>query len=647
MNINTLNKLQYNELKEIVKSYCVSGLGKNLIDKLEPSTSLKVVESRLNETSEGRVLLDAANHIPLEGIFNIKGIIENIEKGAIIEPEELTTICNFLRGCRKIKEFMKGKEFYAPTLSSYGNSITDFKSIEEEIEFSIRGSLVDSNASKELKKIRRYIENTECKIQEQLEKFLKSTSNKSYIQEFFVSKRNDRYTIPIKAAYKNQVPGTIVETSSKGSTVFMEPNVISKNTTELVVLKSEEAIEEYKILSYLTGLIFDNSKEIKINIEVIAEYDMIFAKAKYSRAIEGIKPKINDYGYINIAQGKHPLLKGNIVPLDFNIGIDYRALIITGPNAGGKTVVLKTVGLLTLAVQSGFHISAKSGTEISVFEKILVDIGDDQSIENSLSTFSSHVKNLADIINSSNKSTLILCDEIGSGTEPNEGAGLAIAILEELYHKGCIIMATTHYGEIKNFSQRHDDFENAAMQFENNTLEPMYKLITGKSGESNALWISKKMGIKDSILEKAKKYTEDKNYNLDLIRESKTKKKKDDEEILQKKPYNYKIGDKVFLIEYNDFAIVYKSVDSFNNITVLYKEEFLEVNEKRLKLELKAEDLYPADYDFNILFVNYEQRKLERDIERGSKKALKKIQKEIRSSRENQKNKGEFMWRKY
>ena len=635
MNINTLNKLQYNELKEIVKSYCVSGLGKNLIDKLEPSTSLNVVESRLNETSEGRVLLDAANHIPLEGIFNIKGIIENIEKGAIIEPEELTTICNFLRGCRKIKEFMKGKEFYAPTLSSYGNSITDFKSIEEEIEFSIRGSLVDSNASKELKKIRRYIENTECKIQEQLEKFLKSTSNKSYIQEFFVSKRNGRYTIPIKAAYKNQVPGTIVETSSKGSTVFMEPSVISKNTTELVVLKSEEAIEEYKILSYLTGLIFDNSKEIKINIEVIAEYDMIFAKAKYSRAIEGIKPKINDYGYINIVQGKHPLLKGNIVPLDFNIGMNYRALIITGPNAGGKTVVLKTVGLLTLAVQSGFHIEAKIGTEISVFERIFVDIGDDQSIENSLSTFSSHVKNLAEIINYSTKSSLILCDEIGSGTEPNEGAGLAIAILEELYHKGCIIMATTHYGEIKNFSQRHDDFENAAMQFENNTLEPMYKLITGKSGESNALWISKKMGIKDSILEKAKKYTEDKNYNLDLIRESKTKKKKDDEEILQKKPYNYKIGDKVFLIEYNDFAIVYKSVDSFNNITVLYKEEFLEVNEKRLKLELKAEDLYPADYDFNILFVNYEQRKLERDIERGSKKALKKIQKEIRSSKEN------------
>ncbi|MEG0773441.1 endonuclease MutS2 [Clostridium sp.] len=636
MNTNTFNKLQYNELKELVKSYCVSGLGKALIDNLQPSTSLKVVEQRLNETSEGRALLDTVSHIPLEGIFNIKTIIDNIEKGAIIEPEDLTKLCNFLRGCRKIKEFMKGKEFYAPTLSSYGESITELKSIEEEIEFSIRGSLVDSNASKELKKIRRHLEITESKIQEKLESFLKNSNNKTYIQDFFISKRSDRYTIPIKAAYKNHVPGTVVETSSKGSTVFIEPSIISKNTVELVMLKSEESVEEYKILSYLTGLIFDNLKEIKINIEVISEYDMIFAKAKYSRAIDGIKPIINDYGYIDLIQGKHPLLKGDIVPLDFSIGTDYRALIITGPNAGGKTVVLKTVGLLTLAVQSGFHICAKKGTEISVFERIFVDIGDDQSIENSLSTFSSHIKNLAQIINSSNKSSLILCDEIGSGTEPNEGASLAIAILEELYLRGCIIMATTHYGEIKNFSESHCDFENAAMQFENDTLEPLYNLIIGKSGESNALWISKKMGIKESILERAKQYIENKNYNLSLIKDSKIKKKKEEEVINITEESEFATGDKVFLIDYNDYAIVYEPKDRFNNIVVLYKDNFIEVNVKRLRLDLKAEDLYPKDYDLNTLFVGYKERKLQRDILRGSKKALKIIQKEIRKSRENQ-----------
>ncbi|OAA90208.1 endonuclease MutS2 [Clostridium ljungdahlii] len=632
MNINTFDKLQYNDLKEIIKSYCVSGLGKKLIDKLRPSTNLKVIDKRLNETSEGRTLLDTCSYIPLEGIFNIDNIINNVEKGIVLEPENLTTLCNFLRGCRKIKNFMKDKEFYAPTLSLYSNSITEFKFIEEEIELSIKGSLVDSNASKELRKIRRFIENTESKMQDKLEKFLKNSSNKNYIQEFFISKRNGRYTIPIKAAYKNQVPGNIVETSSKGSTIFIEPNNISKSTEELTALKAEESIEEYKILSTLTALVFDNLREIKINMEVIEEYDMIFAKAKYSKAIDGMKPKINDYGYINIIKGKHPLLKGNVVPLDFKVGDDYRTLIITGPNVGGKTVVLKTVGILTLAVQSGFHISAEEGTEISVFEKIFVDIGDDQSIENALSTFSSHIKNLADIIDNSNKSTLILCDEIGSGTEPNEGAGLAIAILEEFYHKGCITVATTHYGEIKNFSEIHEDFQNAAMQFESETLEPLYKLVIGKSGKSNALWISKKMGIKNSVLEKAESYIKNKDYNFKLVKESKIKNRKVEEEFDEhKNHYYFKIGDRVFLMDYEDFAIVYKEKDRFNNVTVLYKENFIEVNEKRIRLELKAEDLYPKDYDLNTLFVSYKDRKLERDIIRGSKKALKKIQKEIKN----------------
>lgn len=633
MNKSTFEKLQYNELKEMIKAYCVSSLGKDLIDKLEPTSNFKLVDKRLNETSEGRKILDMASYIPLEGIFNIKSIIDNIDKGMVADPGELITICDFLRGSRKIKEFMKDKSFYAKTLSSYADSIYEYRGIEEEIEICIKGNMVDSNASKELKRIRRQIINIEEKIEERLKRFLQNSSNKKYIQEFYVSKRNERFTIPIKASYKNQVEGTIVEASSKGSTVFIEPAVISKYTTELTILKSEEAIEEYRILADLTNLIFEKLKEIKINIEVIAEYDMIFAKAKYSKANDGIKPKINNHGYINIVGGKHPLLKGNIVPLDFKIGEDYRSLIITGPNAGGKTVVLKTVGLLTLATLSGFHINAKEGTNISVFENIFVDIGDNQSIENSLSTFSSHMKNLSNIINRSNKSTLILCDEIGSGTDPNEGAGLAIAILEELYHKGCITVATTHYGEIKNFSEGHSDFENAAMQFKNDTLEPLYKLLIGKSGKSNALWISKKMGIRDSVLERAKRYIQDKDYNFEKIKDSKVKKEIEniDELLEDKKEVKFNIGDKVLLLDYKKSGIVYKEEDDFNNVTVFYNKEFIKVHISRLKLEIKATELYPEGYDLNSLFVSYSDRKLERDIERGSKKALKKIQKEIRN----------------
>lgn len=626
MNISTLEKLHYNKIKEIIKSYCVSGLGRELLDKLQPSNNIKQVKRMLEETSEGRNLIDASYHMPLKGIFNIAPLIDKIEKGSVLEPSELTTIDNFLRGCRKVKIFIEDKEGYAPTLSAYGKSITELEYIEEEIETSIKGSIVDSNASKELKRIRRHIESCEEKIKERLDKFIRSSANKEYIQEFFISQRNGRYTIPIKASYKNQVQGSIVEVSSKGTTVFIEPSSVSKYTTELTTLKSEESMEEYRILATLTDMIFERIKELKINIEVIAEYDMILAKAKHSKDIDGIQPILNNHGYINIIKGRYPLIK-NAVPLDFNIGNDYRTLIITGPNAGGKTVVLKTVGLLTLATQSGFHIGAESGSEIAIFEKIFVDIGDDQSVENALSTFSSHVKNLSGILKESNKNTLLLLDEIGSGTEPNEGAALAIAILEEFYHKGCITIASTHYGEIKNFSQNHSDFENAAMEFQRETLDPLYKLSIGKSGNSNALYISKKMGIADRIIDRTRKYIETKSYNYELLRDSKITKNKEVDNYSEES-YNYEKGDRVIILDKKLPGVVYKEKDEFNNVIVFLDGEFIEVNYRRLKLEVSAGELYPEGYDLNQIFIAYKERKLEHDIERGSKKALKKIQKE-------------------
>lgn len=629
MNNNTLNKLHYKELKEIVKSYCVSGLGKELIDKLQPATSLKQVNRRLEETSEGRRLLDASYTMPLKGIFNIYPLMEKMDKGAALEVSDLITISNFLRGCRKVKLFIKDKEGYAPTLSAYGESITELQYIEEEIEGAISGNRIDSNASKELKKIRRHIDNCETNIKEKLEKFLKSASNKEYIQEFFISQRNGKYTIPIKASFKNQVPGEVVEVSSKGTTVFIEPYTISKYTSELAVLKAEEAMEEYRILATLTELVYEKIKEIKINIEVIAEYDMIFAKARYSKEVGGIKPRLNEHGYINIINGRYPLIKAG-VPLNFSIGDAFRTLIITGPNAGGKTVVLKTVGLLTLAVQSGFHIAAEEGSEMAVFQKIFVDIGDDQSVENALSTFSSHVKNLGEILKECNKNSLLIFDEIGSGTEPNEGAALAIALLQEFYLKGCITVASTHYGEIKNYSQRHEDFENAAMEFKKETLEPLYKLHIGRSGVSNALYIAKKMGISENVLQKTKKYIETKTYDYELVKESKVV-KKEEENIKAQEQYNYSQGDRVLLLDYNKWAIVYKEKNMQNNIVVLYEDNFIEVNIKRVRLENRAKELYPEGYDMNQLFVSFKERKLEHDIERGSKKALKRIQKEIKS----------------
>ncbi|MFP3413817.1 endonuclease MutS2 [Bacillus sp. SIMBA_074] len=632
MNKMTFEKLQYNELKEIVKSYCVSGLGKELINKLEPSTSIKVVRNRLNETTEARAILDAEGHVPFFGISNIASTIQKLEKGMILDPEELVSVSDFLRGCRKIKKFMLDKEFFAPVLSSYANSMTEFKSIEEEINFSIKGNNIDAAASKELKRIRNNIDSVDGKIKERLTKFLNSSANKKYIQEFFISKKDDRYTIPIKSTYKNQVAGSIVEASAKGATVFIEPHTVTKLNVELASLKAEEAMEEYQILATLSGMVLENIYDIKINMELISQYDMVFAKAKFSKSIDGIEPKLNDHGYIHLVNCKHPLLSGKVVPLNFEIGQEYRSLIITGPNAGGKTIVLKTIGLLTLATMSGLHIAGDKETEIAIFDNVFVDIGDNQSIENALSTFSSHMKNLSEIMRMSNNNTLLLFDEIGSGTEPNEGAALAISILEEFYLTGCITIASTHYGEIKRFSEMHDDFMNAAMQFNSETLEPLYKLVIGKSGESNALWIANKMNVRDHVLQRAKEYMANKEYALEKVNESKIRKPKFVQE-KRENDYEYKIGDRVNLLDHDDFGIIYKEKDNFYNVVVYYNGEFVEVNVKRITLEVAAKELYPEGYDLNTLFVDYKERKMQHDIERGSKKALRKIEKEIRKNR--------------
>ncbi|WFD12288.1 endonuclease MutS2 [Tepidibacter hydrothermalis] len=626
MNKDTFEKLQLKELKEIIKTHCQTSLGKDLLDNLYPSGNIDIVKRRLNENKEARSIIESSNHIPLDGVSNVNSIIDKVEKGMVLHPEELTQMEDFCRGCKKIKRFMVDKEFYSPTLSSYALNITECENIETEIIYCIKANKVDSQSSKELKKIRKDILLKENKIQEKLNKFLTSSANKKYIQEFIISKRDDRYVIPIKSSYKNDVNGIALDTSSKGNTVFIEPNSVSKLSLELISLKSQESIEEYKILSYLTELIFEKITQIKLNIEIIAEYDMVFAKAKYSQNTNGITPKVNDKGYTKIIDGKHPLLKGDVVPLNLEIGQNYRSLIITGPNAGGKTVALKTVGLLTLMVQCGFDICAREDTQMSVFEKIFVDIGDNQSIENALSTFSSHIKNIAQIMNSSNNSTLVLCDEIGSGTEPNEGAGLAVSILEEFYKTGCITIASTHYGEIKKFASLHPEFQNAGMMFDKNTLEPLYELTIGTSEDSNALFISKKMGIKDKVLKRAKEYINDKNYNLDIVKKSKRSSfEETDIKDSLSETIIYNVGDRVKLLDKDDFGIIYKTVDKFNNVQVLYNEKFIEVNIKRIKPNLKAEELYPEGYDMDTLFTSYKERKLEKDIKRGSKKALKMI----------------------
>lgn len=629
MNQNTYEKLQYNTLKDIVASYCVSDLGRQLIDKLTPSSNLTVVDLRLKETSEARAILDTGSNVPFMGVSNLDHTMAKLDKGIILSASELFSVSEFLRGCRRITSYMENHEFIAPTLASYALSMTSLRGVEEDIQRAIKNNQVADEADRELKRVRQHIQTTESKIKDRLNKFLTSSANKSYIQEFIVAYKNDHYTIPIKASYKNQVPGTVIEMSQKGTTVFVEPSVVSKLSAELDTLRVEESMIEYQILATLTGLIVEHTKAIHINIELIAQYDMIFAKGKYSRQVDGIAPKINDIGQVNLIDVKHPLLNGSVVPLNFNIGDDYRSLIITGPNAGGKTIVLKTIGLISLATMSGFHITGSSDTEVAIFDQVFVDLGDNQSIENSLSTFSSHMKNLSDILTQADSNTLLLFDEIGSGTEPNEGAALAIAILEEFYLKGCITVATTHYGEIKDFSDQHPDFMNAAMQFKNETLEPTYTLLMGEAGESNALWISRKMAVPDHILERAEGYLNGESYTFDRVRDNKIRKAKSNKKA-ETLFTDYHKGDRVTLLEENQPALIYTAPDQYHKVTVFYQDEFIEVHVRRIALDQKARDLYPEGYNLDNLFIDYQSRKFNHDIERGSKKAIKKLEKETR-----------------
>jgi dsDNA-specific endonuclease/ATPase MutS2 len=432
--------------------------------------------------------------------------------------------------------------------------------------------------------------------------------------------------------------------------VFIEPKAISKLSGEMQMLEAEEMAEQYQILAGLTGLIYENISSIKQNMELMATYDLIFAKARYAISINAAMPEINLKRHIKIVNGRHPLLEGRVVPLNIEVGPDFNTLVITGPNAGGKTVTLKTVGLLILMIQCGLFIPADESSQIPVLDDVLVDIGDNQSIENALSTFSSHMQNLGIILKKSSNNTLVLIDEIGTGTDPAEGAAIAAAILEELSRKGSLTIATTHYGEIKEFAVRHPLFRNASVLFDKETLSPLYELIMGESGESNAFWIVEKFAFPSGVINNAKRYlmTNEKNKAASYITEKdkeklqsefeKNKQRQLEKQTLkeerlssmEERKVDYSKGDRVRLLDTDEIGLVYEEADKNDNVTVYLSNEYKKILRKRLSLMEKAQNLYPNDYDLDTLFTDYSARKLEHDIKRGSKKALKKIQKAMR-----------------
>lgn len=526
MNSNLL-KLEFDKILQILSTYCKTYLGKNIMLNLLPSKELKEVQTIQKQTSEAYTLLTKYGNIPIDEIENITPYIKSLESFIPLTPKGLLDIAKIFKISNDLKYYFDYSNENDSETSEFKYDIlqSEFEKLYSNIAIyqNITKAILDENtisddASKTLNSLRRNRRRLESSIKEKLNSFIHSSSYSKYIMEPIITIRNDRYVIPVKIEYKENVTGLIHDISASGSTVYIEPTSIFDLNNQINNIKLEENIEIEKILDNLSKQLYPIVNNIKQTINSIGNIDFIFAKAKYSQVMDCIEPIINTDKFIDLKQARHPLIDTKtVVPIDINLGKNFTSLIITGPNTGGKTVTLKTVGLLCVMACSGLHIPAKENSSIYVFDNVFADIGDEQSIQESLSTFSSHIVNIVSILKESTQNSLVLIDELGSGTDPVEGANLAISILESFHSKGSLTLTTTHYSEIKNYALITADFENASSEFDVENLRPTYKILIGVPGKSNAFAISRKLGLPESILERAESLLTEDNISIEEL----------------------------------------------------------------------------------------------------------------------------------
>ena len=523
MNQTYLNKLEYNKILENLSEYCHTYIGKQKVIELTPSSDKAVVEKILSETAEAVSIIERNNTPPISEIEDIRVFLKMLESSNTLSAKALLDICNIL----SMSDELKGYFSNFSNNENYENLRIYFENLysNSSIVSKIKSAIIDAeniadNASSNLASIRRHIRSAEQDIKNKLNSILHSSYSK-YMQENVVTTRNDRFVIPVKQEYRSQIKGFVHDISSSGSTVFIEPMAVFEANNAINNLKIDEASEVERILQNLSSLLFPYTSELTTDIETIGQLDFIFAKARFSNSIKGITPKINSNKCINLINARHPLIDPtHVVPTSISIGNDYSLLIITGPNTGGKTVCLKTVGLLTAMACSGLNIPASEKSNIYIFDNIYADIGDDQSISDSLSTFSSHMKNISNILNEATSESLILVDELGSGTDPLEGANLAISILEFFKKNNILCLATTHYQELKKYALMTNGVQNASVEFDIENLRPTYKLLIGVPGKSNAFAISKKLGLKKEIIDNAVSLLDKKDVDFEALLKS-------------------------------------------------------------------------------------------------------------------------------
>lgn len=521
MNDKALKTLEYTKIRERLTAQALSPVGKEKCSALVPLDNISEIVREQKETTEAVNMALKKGRLPLGGIKDIRSHLERAEAGGVLAIDELMAVGEFLYVCRKVKNYSKqeNKADTFPVLEDYFAIVKTINNVENEINRCILNEQeISDDASSGLRTVRREIRNANGSIRDKLNSIIYSAAYKTMLQDAVITIRNDRYCVPVRAEYQSSFPGMVHDRSNTGSTVFMEPTAVIQLNNKIKELQSKEKEEIEKILAELTSLVAEKVDVMEANMNVIAHLDFVFAKAELSLKMNGSEPKFNNDGIIDIRKGRHPLLDEKaVVPIDINIGRDFSTLLITGPNTGGKTVALKTLGLFTLMGQAGLHIPAFDSSQLAVFDEVFADIGDEQSIEQSLSTFSAHMTNIVKILENVTPNSLVLFDELGAGTDPTEGAALAMAIIQHLHEMRVRTAVTTHYSELKVYALSTDGVENACCEFNVETLRPTYKLLIGIPGKSNAFAISKKLGLPDFVIDSAKEFISSENVKFEDV----------------------------------------------------------------------------------------------------------------------------------
>ncbi|NIM04601.1 MAG: endonuclease MutS2 [Armatimonadetes bacterium] len=515
MDERSLRVLEYPAIRELVAERTSSSLGRELALQMMPATALEEVRCLLEQTSEARLLLSQAVS-PMAGVRDVRAQVRSAAKGGVLTAPDLLDTASTLLASRRLRGILREHTLSSPRLAEAAQRLGSFREIEDSINACIddRAQVRDS-ASDRLRSLRQKARTLHDNIMRRLESMVRASGYQRMLSEPVITVRRDRYCLPVRSEFRGEFNGILHDTSASGATCFMEPGAVVEFGNELQACHSQEEEEIRRILAQLSGEVGAKSEEILATLEALAVLDLIFARAAFSTDLEASEPDLDGNGSLEFISARHPLLKGNVVPIDVNLGEDFISLIITGPNTGGKTVTLKTIGLLTLMAQSGLHIPAQAGSRVAVFQQVFADIGDEQSLQQSLSTFSSHMSQIVKVMKEAASNSLVLLDEIGAGTDPAEGSALAKAVLTELYQRGCRTAATTHYGELKTFAYNQPGIENASVEFDPVTLKPTFHLRMGMPGASNAFAIASNLGLDRSIIGNAQEMMGESRVALD------------------------------------------------------------------------------------------------------------------------------------